>query len=309
VERKLENAGKDVDERVDKLQRKLDEANMNLKKKEKEFDDTMDGLQGDIDVLEHEKSDLKERLKVLSKKTLLEGLGRQSGAQSGVSGGSGSLGVGPMTVKDSPMLLQQIDSLREALRAVKDENIRMASERMKSQMARLPPLRVPKKPTGMASQTGLVKIGDVDDKENTTGDLKSITRNANHLLTDLYKLCSSPTVVDITKRKPGVEPVTETASPMNQLVESTANLARLQRNATDLQVQVTSLLAANRTGGQVRTDFSTFTTPAFAKVLHEKQIDTQCIGTISIPTVKGKGDRIPVNVTPDQLRRIHARFL
>ena len=33
-----------------------------------------------------------------------------------------------------------------------------------------------------------------------------------------------------------------------------------------LQVQVTNLLAANRTGGQVRTDFSTFPTPQFARV-------------------------------------------
>jgi len=33
-----------------------------------------------------------------------------------------------------------------------------------------------------------------------------------------------------------------------------------------LQVQVTTLLAANRTGGQIRTDFSTFPTPQFARV-------------------------------------------
>ena len=33
-----------------------------------------------------------------------------------------------------------------------------------------------------------------------------------------------------------------------------------------LQVQVTNLLAANRTGGQVRTDLSTFPTPEFARV-------------------------------------------
>jgi len=33
-----------------------------------------------------------------------------------------------------------------------------------------------------------------------------------------------------------------------------------------LQVQVTMLLAANRTGGQVRTDFSVFPTPEFARV-------------------------------------------
>ena len=45
----------------------------------------MDALQADIDTLEHEKAELKERLKVLSKKTLLEGLTRQSNASSGIA--------------------------------------------------------------------------------------------------------------------------------------------------------------------------------------------------------------------------------
>ena len=45
----------------------------------REFDQTMDALQADIDTLEQEKLELKERLSVLSKKTLLEGLTRQAG--------------------------------------------------------------------------------------------------------------------------------------------------------------------------------------------------------------------------------------
>ena len=45
----------------------------------REFDQTMDALQADIDTLEQEKLELKERLSVLSKKTLLEGLSRQAG--------------------------------------------------------------------------------------------------------------------------------------------------------------------------------------------------------------------------------------
>ena len=40
----------------------------------------MDALQGDIDALEGERSELKEKLKMLSKKTLLEGLTRQTGS-------------------------------------------------------------------------------------------------------------------------------------------------------------------------------------------------------------------------------------
>ena len=45
----------------------------------------MDALQQDIDSLEAEKLELKERLRLLSKKSLLEGLSRQS-SQSGIAG-------------------------------------------------------------------------------------------------------------------------------------------------------------------------------------------------------------------------------
>ena len=51
----------------------------------REFEETMDALQQDIDTLETEKLELKERLRLLSKKSLLEGLSRQS-SQSGIAG-------------------------------------------------------------------------------------------------------------------------------------------------------------------------------------------------------------------------------
>ena len=40
----------------------------------------MDVLQGDIDTLEREKTELRERVKELSRKTLMEGIVRQSSA-------------------------------------------------------------------------------------------------------------------------------------------------------------------------------------------------------------------------------------
>ena len=49
----------------------------------REFEETYDTLQSEIDSLEQEKSELKERLRVLSKKTLLEGLTRQSSGHGG----------------------------------------------------------------------------------------------------------------------------------------------------------------------------------------------------------------------------------
>lgn len=45
----------------------------------REYEETLDALQADIDALESEKAELKEKLKMLSKKTLLEGLSRQTG--------------------------------------------------------------------------------------------------------------------------------------------------------------------------------------------------------------------------------------
>lgn len=44
-----------------------------MQRKEKEFEETMDHLQADIDSLESERGELKDRLKNYSKKVLVEG--------------------------------------------------------------------------------------------------------------------------------------------------------------------------------------------------------------------------------------------
>ncbi|XP_064631573.1 dynactin subunit 1-like isoform X2 [Lineus longissimus] len=316
IEKKLENSTKDGDERVDKIQRRLDETIQQLKRKEKEFEETMDALQSDIDTLEHEKSDLKDRLKNLSKKNLLEGLQRQSGL-TGISGavtGQGSPsspipGSYPVAVRDSPMLLQQIESLMDALKCVKGENLRLQSEKMKGQLAQLSPLRIPKKPTGLASTTGLLPIGEGTTEGPMKEQLNKLSKNTANLLKELHQMSACPKVVDIRKRKAGEEPVTERSSPANQLLDNTAKLTRMQKTALDLQVDVTNLLAANRTGGRVKTDFSVFPTPTFAKMLHEKKADTRCIGRVKIPAETGQGDTIPLHLQPDTLKKLHVSFV
>ncbi|KAK7469789.1 hypothetical protein BaRGS_00036216 [Batillaria attramentaria] len=309
IEKKLENANKDADDRVDRIQRKLDEANVQFKKKEKEFEETYDTLQGEIDNLEQEKSELKERLRVLSKKTLLEGLSRQSGHTGQPPSPSGSITGSTSSLIDSPQLVQQMEALREALQFCKHENIRLKSERMKSQLSKLPPLRLPLKPTGLSSSTGHIALADLPKSVPGRSELGALASKTGKLLAEANKLSASPCVVDITKRKPGSAPITDSSSPAQQLVQRTAHLAALERQATELQVQVTTLLAANRTGGQVRTDFSTFPTPQFAKMLFEKSKESVQVGRIRVPCQGGKGETIPINIQPDQLHTIHARFL
>ncbi|XP_060076603.1 dynactin subunit 1-like isoform X2 [Ylistrum balloti] len=305
VEKKLDNATRDGDERVEKMQRKLDEVQLQMKKKEKEFEETMDTLQSDIDTLEQEKLELKERLKILSKKTLLEGISRQAGQTVGSSQSLSSM----TAVNESPVLLQQISSLKEALNFTKQDNRRLQADRMKEKMAMLPPLQVPKKPVGLSSNVGSVKIGQLPDGMSGKLEIGNLAKETSKLLMEVNMLSACPRVIDITKRKPGVEPVSDSSNPARELVAKTAKLTLLEKKTQELQVQVTTLLAANRTGGQVRTDFSTFPTPQFARMLHEKSAESVCVGRINVPTKSGTGDLIPINVQPDHLRQIHGKFM
>jgi len=50
-----------------------------LKRKEKEFEETMDHLQADIDSLQSERGELKEKLKKYSKKALMQGISKSAG--------------------------------------------------------------------------------------------------------------------------------------------------------------------------------------------------------------------------------------
>ncbi|CAH2299227.1 dynactin subunit 1 isoform X4 [Pelobates cultripes] len=90
LEKKLDSASKEADDRVEKIQTKLEDTQTLLKKKEKEFEETMDALQADIDQLESEKAELRQRLNNQSKRTI-EGLrgAPASGVASIVSGIAG----------------------------------------------------------------------------------------------------------------------------------------------------------------------------------------------------------------------------
>ncbi|XP_016408758.1 dynactin subunit 1-like [Sinocyclocheilus rhinocerous] len=149
LEKKLDTSTRDADERVEKIQTKLDEALTLLKKKEKEFEETMDALQADIDQLESEKAELKQRISNQPRAT--EGFrGPQaSGIASIVTGtatggmAAGVSGVsGVVQVVDSPLLKQQIDVQRLAIKQLKSENYRLKAEVSQHVVSQRPGARV-----------------------------------------------------------------------------------------------------------------------------------------------------------------------
>uniref|UniRef100_A0A669DH05 Dynactin subunit 1 n=1 Tax=Oreochromis niloticus TaxID=8128 RepID=A0A669DH05_ORENI len=223
LEKKLDSSSKDADERVEKIQTRLDEAQTLLKKKEKEFEETMDALQADIDQLEAEKAELKQRINSQSKMTIdgLRGTG-PSGIASIVTGMAGGVGSGSgVQVIDSPLLTQQIEAQRLCIKHLKNENNRLKAEKMRAQLASLPPLNVTKLP----SKDGRPEVLS-----------SALYRKTDQLLETLLQMSANVKVVDIT----GKSPVT----PGAQLLEQTARLQSLNDTLDRLKVQTKQTDAA-----------------------------------------------------------------
>ncbi|XP_069601171.1 dynactin subunit 1 isoform X1 [Ranitomeya imitator] len=292
LEKKLDSASKEADDRVEKIQTKLEETQTLLRKKEKEFEETMDALQADIDQLESEKAELRQRLSNQSKRTI-EGLrgspvsSIMSGMAGGVPAGQSLLnGSGPVQVKDSPLLLQQIDTLRYSVKHLKHENNRLKAKHIKEELSLLPPLNV--------SKLTLPK----DRQEAMSGTLY---RKTSQLLDTLQQMSANSKVVDITHKKGG--------NPATQLLEQTARLQTLSDTIDKLKDEVLKETVSQVPGANVLTDFATFPSSDFIKAKEEKAADTVFIGKVTLPCHPGQGQIHRLVLTPEQLYQLHERLI
>ncbi|XP_074479234.1 dynactin subunit 1-like isoform X9 [Sebastes fasciatus] len=291
LEKKLDTSTKDADERVEKIQTKLDENLALLKKKEKEFEETMDALQADIDQLEAEKAELKQRISNQSKMTI-EGLRAPpaSGIASIVQGSAGaglppSLG-GPVQVVDSPLLRQQVETQRLGIKHLKNENNRLKAEKMRAQLASLPPLCPPRLPQAS-------KESSMPPEGLNTG----IYRRTDQLLATLLKLSSEVKVVDITGKT--------AVSAGAQLMEQTARLQNLSDALDKLKGEVAEHVVSNQFGAKASSDFATFPVSSFVKAKEEKQGGTVFVGRVAIPCTRGQEQVHRLVLSQQQLQKVH----
>ncbi|KAM4724131.1 dynactin subunit 1 isoform 2-T2 [Anableps anableps] len=290
LEKKLDSSSKDADERVEKIQTRLDEAQTLLKKKEKEFEETMDALQADIDQLESEKTELKQRINSQSKMTV-DGLrgSSPSGIASMVSGIAGAnmiAGVGSgsgVQVIDSPLLTQQIEAQRLCIKHLKNENNRLKAEKMRTQLASLPPLNVTKLP----SREGRPEVLS-----------SALYRKTDQLLETLLQMSANVKVVDIT----GKSPVT----PSAQLLEQTARLQSLRETLDKLKGEVAEHVVNLQPGARVSSDFATFPSTSFVKASEEKHSDTVLVGRVMVPCPRGQEQVHRLVLSQPQLQRVHS---
>ncbi|KAM7376328.1 hypothetical protein PAMP_006069 [Pampus punctatissimus] len=291
LEKKLDSSSKDADERVEKIQTRLDEAQTLLKKKEKEFEETMDALQADIDQLESEKAELKQRINSQSKMTIdgLRGTGPSGIASivTGVAGVNLMPGVGSASgvqVIDSPLLTQQIEAQRLCIKHLKNDNNRLKAEKMRSQLASLPPLHVTKLPSRDGGRPEVIS--------------SALYRKTDQLLETLLQMSANVKVVDIT----GKSPVT----PSAQLLEQTARLQSLSDTLDRLKGEVAEHVVNQQPGARASSDFATFPSNSFVKAKEEKQGDTVLVGRVMVPCSRGQEQVHRLVLSQLQLQRVHS---
>ncbi|XP_074517891.1 dynactin subunit 1-like isoform X2 [Halichoeres trimaculatus] len=294
LEKKLDTSTKDADDRVEKIQTKLDENLALLKKKEKEFEETMDALQADIDQLEAEKAELKQRMNNQSKMTIESLRGPpSSGIASIVQGSAGGLPqslVGPVQVVDSPLLRQQVEAQRLGIKQLKNENNRFKAEKMRAQLASLPPLHPPKLPQ-------LSKESSAPPDGLNTG----IYRRTDQLLATLLKLSAEVKVVDVTGKT--------SVSASAQLLEQTARLQTLSDALVKLKGEVTEHVVSFQPSAKASSDFATFPASSFTKAKEEKQRGTVFVGRVAIPCVRGQEQVHRLVLSQQQLQRVHGLLM
>uniref|UniRef100_A0A8C9ZLX3 Dynactin subunit 1 n=1 Tax=Sander lucioperca TaxID=283035 RepID=A0A8C9ZLX3_SANLU len=295
LEKKLDSSSKDADERVEKIQTRLDDAQTLLKKKEKEFEETMDALQADIDQLESEKAELKQRINSQSKMTVdgLRGTGPSGIASivTGVAGGEWQENyiyqqVEHTQVVDSPLLTQQIEAQRLCIKHLKNDNNRLKAEKMRAQLASLPPLHVTKLPSRDGGHPKVLS--------------SALYRKTDQLLETLLQMSANVKVVDITGKSPGM------LIPSAQLLEQTARLQSLSDTLGRLKDEVAEHVVHQQPGARVPSDFATFPSTSFVKAKEEKQGDTVLVGRVMVPCTRGQEQVHRLVLSQSQLQRVHS---
>ncbi|KAJ8262373.1 hypothetical protein GJAV_G00165680 [Gymnothorax javanicus] len=289
LEKKLDTASKDADERVEGIQTKLDESQNLLKKKEREFDEIIAALQADIDQLESEKAELKQSL---GNQTMVTIEDLQASPLSDIASVTMAAAegddvepsidgcFGPPQVIDSPLLQQQISTQRHALKQLKQEVYRLKAEKMNAQLASLPPLRLPKLPS-----------------MNAPAQPSALYHKTNQLLSTLLGISAKMKVVDITGRSP--------ESPKTQLLKQTACLNSLSIMLDSLKDEVAEHVVSQCPGARISSDFAVYPSPSFIKAQEEEKGGTVLVGKVAIPCSPGQEHVHRLVLSQQDLQRVH----
>jgi len=256
-EKKLTKAGEERNEKVTFLQQKLDSLTEVRKKKDKEYDETFDSMQNDIDQLECEKSDLKDRLQIAKRNVFTE-LGMKPLLASGGEKTPASSAADVITSQQrnhageshSSLLKLQLEALRVMLRRKCLENNKLLGEKMRDELRSLPSLDIShlyNKPTSV---------------DSTSSELKSIKVEGSKLQVDAIKFAMAK-VVDVSKK-------TKTGSPQQQVRNRRVEENKLKMKIDQILMKVNRVKQAAGKNS-VASDYTTFPSQVVTQQQQRKQ--------------------------------------
>ncbi|XP_043274980.1 dynactin subunit 1 isoform X2 [Venturia canescens] len=291
AEKRLAHQQREHELDVDKLKRKLEEAQNLLKRKEKEFEETMDHLQTDIESLESERGQLKEKLKTFGKKTSMTptGPGSTLPSSDGTSTvpSSGSSSDFSSSTFENRLLTQEINALKEALSSEHRQKRKLLANDLRNKLNSLQPLP------------------DLSYRKRTDPKLEELQKERGKLIQEIHKVMMNPTVPDLRKCKliTSEEPKLNKALLSYQLLERQLTIKQLQDKAEKLTDAVREETVRRTTGGRAEADFAIFLSREMAAALRSK--NKIMAAEISIPCKNVDNKTQSISVGTDDLRKIH----
>ncbi|CAL7938235.1 unnamed protein product [Xylocopa violacea] len=278
AEKKLATQQHEHELNVEKLKRKLEEALNQLKRKEKEFEETMDHLQTDIDSLEIERGQLKEKLKSVGKKAMM--------SVSGADHLSGSVNTSSgMQSIDNKFLMQEISALKEALNNENQQKKKLMSDVLRQKLESLDPISSSSRPESIAKK------------------IQELKQKTNDLTKDIKQVMTFPVVPDLrhNKARDLEGPVLEKAMPVYQLLQRQIIMRELKERADQLINEVLEEVIQRTMGGMAEANFAVFPNREMAAAMQESKL---LAAEIAIPH-EGQEQVFTVNVGTQELRKIH----
>ncbi|XP_050676576.1 dynactin subunit 1 isoform X2 [Leptidea sinapis] len=288
-EKKLTTAVRDAELKIDQLQRKLDDALNQIKRQEKEFDETLDHLQQDIESLEDERGALREKLKLYGKRG-----GSHHAVTSPVSSvreyslspapaikeahePSVKVSSGVPSGEVNEALQHQLKVLSWRVERERAARVEACARAQRAAVRSLRPLQNPASHAAMARRAAAGKLEAELSKLQAEWTL-FVARSG------LVKFPDEPS---------------KYARALQQHKEKQKMIrSQLEERLSSLQAEARNLLSLHRPWRCVESDLVEFPSPELTAALSGKALD---IGTIKYPAVGNAPSEDTIYVTPTQL--------
>ncbi|XP_039762314.1 dynactin subunit 1 isoform X3 [Pararge aegeria] len=291
-ERKLAATARDAELRSQQLQRRLDDAQNQLKRKEKEFEETMDHLQQDIDSLETERGALRDKLKLYAKR----------GTHNAMASPATARDYPPVAIptpapkdlpQDTPVKVAPgivAGEVNEALQhqlkvlswTVERERVARVAACGKAERAALRALRPLHHPAAPAAK-------------HRRQAAAALEQQLAKLQTEWTLFVARSGLVKFPE-----EPSKYARTLQQHKEKQRATRQKLEDRLTALQAEVRNLVSIHRPWRCIEADFTEFPAPELTAALSSQSVD---VGTIKYPAPEAMSDDT-IYVTPAQLARL-----